>query len=62
MPPPVWSPESDYTAGLAEAGEPAEDEAGDGEALHVYRDPEDGKKYAVHPFGHTYGLDDAGEI
>ncbi|MYB45361.1 MAG: type IV secretory system conjugative DNA transfer family protein [Acidimicrobiia bacterium] len=60
VPPPVWSPESDYTAGLAEAGEPAEDGA-DGEALKVYYG-DDGKKYAVHPFGHTYGLDDAGEI
>ena len=57
LPTPVWSQESDYSAGLAEAAQLAEDGAG-GEALKVYVG-EDGRKYAVHPFGHTYGFDDA---
>lgn len=64
LPTPVWSQESDYSAGLVEAAQLAEAGAGgdDAEALKVYYG-EDGRKYGVHPFGHTYGFDDApGEI
>ena len=39
----------------------AEREAGgDSGGMRIYYG-DDGKRYAVHPFGHTYGLDDHGD-
>ena len=56
--PTVWVADDDDTAGLWEATLRAEREAdGGGGGLRVYYG-DDGKRYAVHPFGHTYGLDD----
>ena len=58
LPPSVGSRGSDYSAELVEAALLAGDEPDEGsDLLKVYFD-EEGRKFGVHPFGHTYGYDD----
>ena len=59
LPAAVWSRGADDSADLVDAAQLAESGADgqDSDLQKVYYD-EDGRKFGVHPFGHTYGYDD----